>query len=295
MITVMGATGRTGKHIVQQLLRSDEKVRALGRTTHKLSEAWNAGAEVLAGEPTDVEYLTNAFRGADAVYTLLPYTPQVTSYYSQQERQGEAIVQAVRDSGVRNVVYLSSVGADQHSGTGPVASMHAQEVRLRRIEGVNVLILRVGAFFENFYDTLALIKHEGYNCDAIAPDRPIPMIASRDIAAAAATALMTRDWNGTVVRELLGQRDLTYAEATRIIGERIGKPDLQYVQISYEDMKQVFMQAGFSEDLAPLYVDLARAINEHRVRPLEARSAANTTPTTFEDFANELAEVYRTL
>jgi hypothetical protein len=28
----------------------------------------------------------------------------------------------------------------------------------------------------------------------------------------------------------VGPRDLSYAEATRIIGEKIGKPELQYVQ-----------------------------------------------------------------
>jgi uncharacterized protein YbjT (DUF2867 family) len=42
----------------------------------------------------------------------------------------------------------------------------------------------------------------------------------------AAKALQTRDWHGVVVRELLGPRDLTYAEATRIVGKRIKKPDL---------------------------------------------------------------------
>lgn len=61
------------------------------------------------------------------------------------------------------------------------------------------------------------------------------MIATRDIADVAARALRQRDWRGVVVRELLGERDLTFAEATRIIGARIGKPDLSYVQFPYAD------------------------------------------------------------
>ena len=38
MITVMGATGHTGKKITQALLKAGEKVRALGRTESKLAE-----------------------------------------------------------------------------------------------------------------------------------------------------------------------------------------------------------------------------------------------------------------
>jgi uncharacterized protein YbjT (DUF2867 family) len=96
-----------------------------------------------------------------------------------------------------------------------------------------------------------------------------------------------------VVRELLGPRDLTYAEATRILGERIGKPDLKYVQFSYADMARTLVQAGLSETFAGLYVEMTRAFNEGKVKPREGRKAENTTPTRFEDFAGELARAYQ--
>ena len=38
------------------------------------------------------------------------------------------------------------------------------------------------------------------------------------------------------------------------------------------------------------YVELVRALNERIVTSLEGRTAANTTPTRFEEFAAELAE-----
>jgi uncharacterized protein YbjT (DUF2867 family) len=98
-----------------------------------------------------------------------------------------------------------------------------------------VLFPRPVSFFENFYDALGIIKHEGINADSVAPDLAVPMIATREIADAAPKVLHARNWQGVVVRELLGPRDLSYAEATRIIGERIGKPDLQYVQLSDAD------------------------------------------------------------
>jgi hypothetical protein len=94
------------------------------------------------------------------------------------------------------------------------------------------------------------------------------------------------------VRELLGQRDLSYTEATRILGERIGKADLQYVQLPYSDMVGALVQAGLSETFASLYVEMTRAFNEGRVKPHDGRNAANTTRTRFEDFVAELARAY---
>jgi uncharacterized protein YbjT (DUF2867 family) len=289
----MAATGRIGKRITEQLLKANLKVRALGRSENKLSQLNNAGAETFAGEAGDAGFLADVFRGAYAVYTLLPYNPEESDYYAQQSRVGEAVIEAVRRSGVRHVVFLSSVGADQPTGTGMIESMHAQEQRLRKLEGTNVLILRPGPFFENLYGLLELIKHEGISGDSFLPDLPLPMIATRDIADAAAEALKTRKWKGLVVRELLGQRDISFAEVTRIIGQRIGKPDLEYVQFPYADAVNALTQFGFSENIATLEVEVARAANEGRIKSCEGRNSENTTPTRFEDFADELARAYQ--
>src|SRR6516162_8050364 len=104
MITVMGATGNTGKKISQTLLEAGEKVRALGRSEHKLADLKRAGAEVLTGDTSDAAFLSKAFHGADAVYTLLPTDRRAPDYRAEQDREGEAIVQAIHDSRVRYVV-----------------------------------------------------------------------------------------------------------------------------------------------------------------------------------------------
>lgn len=292
MITVMGATGRTGTKVTDLLLKSGERVRAIGRSEDKLAELERAGADVQPGDTSDATFLTHSFRGASAVYTLLPFDPRSADHNATQRRQSEVVVQAVRDSGVKYVVALSSIGADRPSGTGLIASLHDHEQRLRALaadQGVNVLLLRAGLFFESFHDALPLIESEGINGDSVAPDVALPMIATRDIAHAAATALAARDWSGVVVRELLGPRDLTYAEVTRIIGDRIGKPGLEYVQFPYADVVHGLNQAGFSGGAAGLYAEMTRAFNEGLAKSVEGRRPENSTPTRFEDFAVELA------
>jgi len=244
------------------------------------------------GDAADATFLADAFRDADAVYAMLPPAANVPDYRAHQDRLGEAMVAALRDAGTRYVVFLSSVGADQPAGTGFVERLHAQEQRLRTLPETNLLLLRPGSFFENFFAYTDLIRQEGIIADAVAADVPMPMIATRDIAAAAAQALQRRDWQGVVVRELLGPRDLSYAEATRLLGERFGRPDLPYVTVSYAAMAETLQQVGYSADTARLHVELARALNDGTVRSLEGRTPANTTPTCFGEFAIDFAAAY---
>jgi uncharacterized protein YbjT (DUF2867 family) len=189
---------------------------------------------------------------------------------------------------VRHAIALSSVGADRPAGTGPIAGLHAQEQRLRAISGANVLVLRPGYFFENFLHVLPLIRHQGINGGGVAGATTIPMIATRDIAEVAARKLAARDWTGFTVQELLGPRDLSFDEATRIIGAAIGKPDLAYVQFPYADYSAALQQNGLSKTVADLYAEMEKAFDDGLVVSVDGRNAGNTTPTTFESFAREV-------
>lgn len=224
---------------------------------------------------------------------FLAYIATLPDYHADQDKRGEAIASAIRESGVRHVVALSSVGGELASGNGFIASLHRQERRLRALEGVNVMFLRPGAFFEGFYAALETIRHEGVVADSVAPEAKVPMIATADIAAVAAAALQESNWSGIVVRELLGPRDLTYTEVAAAIGEAIGQADLQYVQLPDEELVAILTEAaGFSPDFAALFVEFNQALSEGRLHSLEGRNESNTTPTEFDEFAAELAHAY---
>lgn len=289
MITVMGATGNTGSKIARALLGSGERVRALGRTERKLEALARAGAATATGDAADADFLAGAFAGSDAVFTLLPTDRTAPDYRAAQDRQGEAIAAALRATGVRRVVALSSLGADRPDAPGPIAGLHAHEERLRALPDTDVLLLRPGSFFENFREALPLVRAEGVVADTVAPDLELPMVATRDVAAAAVRALAARDWRGVAVRELLGPCDLSFAAATRLLGEGIGRPDLRYVRLAHGAMVEALVAAGLAESFARLYVEMTRAFDSGSVQPLAGRNSENTTPTRFESFVDELA------
>lgn len=280
MITVMGATGRIGRRLTRLL--HDQEVRGTGRSADRLTAL---GVEPWAGDAADPAFLVDAFRGADAVFTMLPDDAAEPDHRAAQDVKGEAIAAAVRASGVGYVVMLSSLGADVPAGTGFVAGLHAQEQRLRAT-GVPLLVLRPGWFLENAAAALPVIEELGMVADALAPDVPVPMVATRDVADVAAAALVARDRTGVV--ELLGPRDLTQTELTATLGGHLGRPDLPYVQLQELEMIGALIAAGFSSDAAGLHVAMCEAINDGRIRSQAGRSAATTTPTRFEDLVAEL-------
>ncbi len=292
MITVMGATGNTGKVVAGSLLAAGKKVRVIGRSPERLRPHRERGAETAVGDALDAAFLTSAFRGAESVYAMVP--PDLTQadmkeYYG---RFGEAIEKAVRGAGVRRMALLSSLGGEQPAGTGPIAWLHDLEERFK-VLGLDLLILRPGYFYENFRPALALIKRLGFHGGAIDPDVPVTMIATQDIGAAAADELGRADFRGTSVRELLGPRDYTYAEATRILGEKIGKPDIKYVRFSDAEFTGGMVQMGIPRGTAEAFLEMSQAINTRKVRSLEGRNKRTTMPTPFETVAQRLAEIYR--
>jgi uncharacterized protein YbjT (DUF2867 family) len=293
MIVIFGASGNTGGVVAEHLLAAARPIRVVGRNAERLAPFTTRGAQAAVGDVTDHRFVAETLDGAAAAYAMVPPQYQHEDPLGYYDQVSTALAEGLRAAGVRKVVALSSLGADLPAGTGPIAGLHAQEERLREIPGLDLLFLRPSFFFENHFATLDLIRHQGINADSLAADLPVPQVAAADVGKAAAQALLAQDFHGVQVRELLGPRDLSMAEATRILGELIGKPDLPYVQLSYADHEQALTGAGFSARMAKLMVEMARAINEQRVRPLHGRTPENTTETRFEDFARELARAYQ--
>jgi len=288
MHVVMGASGNTGHIVANNLLTRGEKVRVIGRNSVHLQPLTSKGAEPFIADVTDASALSKAFHGADSAYVMIP--PNLTSKdpLGHSNRVSDAIAAAVQKGGIKNVVALSSVGAELASGTGPVVGLHNLEQKLNQIGSANVLYLRAAYFMENTLPQANAIHQMGNAVGSLRADLRIPMIAARDIGTAAADVLLHPTIHGKQTRELLGQRDLTYNEVTSIIGKTIGKSDLKYAQASDDQFRGALVQMGMSEAVAKLLVEMTQALNAGKMHPLEPRTPQNTTPTAYETFAAEV-------
>lgn len=291
MYVITGATGNIGKLIAEALLDAGKPVRVIGRSAEKLAALTSRGAEAAVGSLDDVDFLTQAFEGATALYALIPPQYAAEDFRAYQNQVGEAIAKAIRAARVPYVVNLSSQGAERPDKNGPVGGLYDQEQRLNALSDVNIVHLRPTYFLENFLSNIGIIKGMGIHGAPLGPDVPFSAIATPDIAKVATEYLLNLDWSGHSVRDLLGPRDITMGEATRVLGQAIGREDLPYVQFSYEDAKQGMVGAGLSPDVARLMVEMNQAMNEEGLAPTP-RTPDNTTPTTLEEFAPTFAAVY---
>ena len=284
LVVVTGASGHIGGVIAETLLKNGRKVRAVARHTDKLQALAKKGAETVSADLSDVAALKKAFAGAETAFILIPPNMGAKDFRAYQNQIGKAAAESLKAAGVTYVVLLSSIGAHLSEGAGPVNGLHDVEQMFNKL-GANVLHLRPSYFAENLLMNVGLIKANGITGSPLKRDVPIPIIATRDIGQVAAQRILALDWKGVEVQELLGPRDYTMDEATRFIGDAIGKKDLKYVQFPYEDAQKAMEGMGISPDVARLFNEMNKGFNEGKVRPTQKRSIRTNTPTTLEEFA----------
>ena len=190
MYAITGATGNTGSVVAERLLEAGQKVRVLGRDPNRLKKFTEKGAESFIADATNAGALTNAFAGASAVYTMIPPNIGAPDVRSYMESVSGALCSAILKNGIKYAVVLSSVGADKSYGTGPVTGLHNLEKKLEGTPGLNALFLRAGYFMENLLPQAGVIRSMGIMTGPVRGDLPLPMIATRDIGAFAAEALV---------------------------------------------------------------------------------------------------------
>jgi uncharacterized protein YbjT (DUF2867 family) len=284
MIVVTGASGNIGSKVIANLLLLGERVRCVARNADKLKEPADKGAEIAAFSLEDTAALTRAFDGADSIFAMIPPGYSAPDFRAYQNMIGASIAEAIGKSGAKYIVNLSSQGAHLPDKTGLIKGLHDQEERLNKLPGVNILHMRPTYFMENLLANIDMIKKKNMMGSALRGDLRMPMIATRDIAKFTAKRLLKKDFSGISVKDLLGERDISMNEAAAIIAKKTRRPDLKYVQFSYEDTERALAGMGFSVDVAGLFIEMSRAINEQLIMDTP-RTIENTTETSFEEFA----------
>ncbi len=294
LYAIVGASGNTGRAVAERLLATPSRsVRAISRNAGNLKALVDKGAEPFVASIEDKTALIKAFTGARAVYSMIPPSIGVPGdRVSFIDKVGRAIAGAIAETHVPYVVNLSSMGAAIKDAPGFMAEMYRQEQRLNGLpDTVNVVHLRPSMFMENFLASINAIKKSGIIAYPIKPDLAIPMIAAQDIASEAAKLLLNLDFRGKSARVLLGQRDLSMAEAVKIIGKAINK-DVKYVQVPYDEYTKTLVQAGMPLEVASTLTEVYRRMNEGVGFPADKRTSENTTPISFEQFAQKFAAIY---
>lgn len=277
MFTVFGASGNTGSVVASKLLERGKQVRVVARDAKKVEALRAKGAEVFIGDVTDATSVAAALAGAEGAYLLVP--PDLGS--QDMVGRGRAIighyVAGLRAAKVPHAVMLSSVGAEVPSGTGPIVIVHHAEEELPK-SGAKLTFVRAAYFMEN-----ALANAHAMKKDGVLPvfgggeGYPFPMVATRDIGATAAEALLAPP-AATQWIELSGPKDYSMndiaAEASSILGRAV-----KSVVLPIEQLVPTYTSFGVSANVAGLFREMTEAFGRGTVKfEGKGKRVRGTTP-----------------
>ena len=262
MYAIAGVTGHVGGATARELITARAPVRVVVRDPAQ-GRAWRElGAEIAVADFTDATALAAAFAGCAGAFVMLPTIPDVDD--AGHRRLADSIAAAVDGSDVPHVVALSSVGADLPEGTGPIRWLHHLEGRLRQGSAV-VTAIRSPHFQEKVEVVLDAAIGDGvYPVFGESADEPLPMVATRDIGAAAAQFLLSPRATAEAVD--LEAPSYTEREVAEKLGVALGR-ELQVVTIPPAG----WLEALTAADVPPLACRRAgRAVRRRAAEPSAA-------------------------
>lgn len=285
-ITITGSLGNISKPLTKMLLEKGHTVTVVSSKPERQKEIEALGAKAAIGEIEDVPFLVKSFSEADAVYTMMPQFKSKFEENPNFDARSEAkkicsnYVSAIKLSGVKQVVHLSSIGAHLEKGNGLLAfHFYAEQTFKQLPSDVAITFMRPVGFYYNLYDFIDIIRGRGflkgfvgkimalrfYGLSGLLQGKngliisnyggedKMPWVSPKDIATAISEELLIVS-SGVKVRYVASE-ELTCNQIASIIGEAIGKPYLVWGKISDKQL-----MSGLKQFKMPL--ELARDITE---------------------------------
>ncbi len=292
-IVITGSLGHIGRPLTQFLLQKGHAVVVISSKEAKRGEIEGLGASAAIGSVEDTAFLESVFSGADVVYCMVPpsyfYTgAEPIAYYRQI---GASYVQAIRASGVKRAILLSSFGAELTKGTGFILGSHYVENMFNELSDVDIVTMRPTSFYYNLLGFINVIKHTGAIISNYGGNDRIPFVAPVDIASAIVEEIES-PFPHRRIRYVVSE-ELTGNEVAQVLGAAIGKPDMEWHVISDEEARKGMETAGLPPLIVANLVELNAALHSGELaKDYERNRPEKFGPTKLKDFASVFAAAY---
>ncbi|TPI69172.1 NmrA family transcriptional regulator [Mesorhizobium sp. B3-1-3] len=273
-VVVVGATSEVGAEVSAKLTRAGHTVRGVARS--------------LGVALDDQAALDAAFSRATGAYVMIPFDVTTPDLHRFEDQVGARLASSIAKAGLHRVVLLSGLNAHLRMGTSLGAAM--MEERLAALGLEELVYLRASFFMENFVKGMGFVEQaaSGVFASPFRGDLPMPLIAAKDVGERAAALLSAEHFPARRVVELHGGGSYTLEQATTILGRAIGK-DVAYHEAPFAETRAGMVANGISASFADALGETAASFNRGERWALEAPSAENATPTSFEDWARTFA------
>ena len=122
---ITGSIGHISKPIAEHLIEASKNVTIITSDTNKVSQIEALGAKTLTGSLEDSQFVKDAFKNVDVVYTMIPPLMNTNDLRGTQLKIASNYAESIRENKIPYVVTLSSIGAHMGNGCGPVDALSA--------------------------------------------------------------------------------------------------------------------------------------------------------------------------
>jgi uncharacterized protein YbjT (DUF2867 family) len=294
-ITVTGSLGNISRPLTEELVRKGHELTVISSKAERIGEIEAMGAKAAIGRMQDVDFLTEAFTGADIVYLMEAvgferFFDKNLDLMAAIREIGESYRQAIERSGVKRIVHLSSIGAHTNTGSGMLAFHHEAEKIMNGLPGdVSIKFMRPVGFYYNLFPLIPMIRSTGKMMFNYGGDEKEPWVSPNDIAAAIAEE-MEKPFSGRSVRYIASD-EVSPNEIAQVLGEAIGK-EINWETISDEEYLGGLLASGMNPEIARGYMEMNASRRGGVLYEDYLRNRPELSRTKLEDFARDFAAAY---
>ncbi len=259
-ITLTGSLGHISKPLAIELVQKGYAVTIISSNAERQKEIEAIGANAAIGSMQDTGFLADTFKGADVVYVMETlgahsFMDPNLDLMAAISQIGQNYKQAIKQSGVKRVVHLSSIGAHTDKGNGILAFHFNVEKILNELpDDFSIKFMRPVGFYYNMLAFIQTIKTQGAIVSNYGGDDKEPWVSPLDIATVIVEE-MEKPFFGRTIRYIASE-ELSPNEVATILGEAIGKPDLKWLVIPDEQLLNGMIAAGMNPNIANSLVEM---------------------------------------
>ena len=260
---VIGASGKTGRRVVEGLIAKGQEVRLGSRSASPgfdwdKEEGWDAALE-------------------DITSVYISYSPDLAMPGATDAI--EALVAKAKEAGVRRLVILS--------GRGEPEAQACERIVLN--SGLEATVVRASWFNQNFSEGAFIEMVQNRTITLPAGDTPEPYVDVDDIAEVAVAALTENGHEGEVY-EVTGPRLLTMADVAAELSEATGR-DVTYINVPHDGFITELERSGAPKEVVWMLDYLFSTVLDGRNASVAdgVERALGRKPRDFADYARSVA------
>ena len=297
-IVLTGSIGNIGEPLTRALVQNGHRVTVISSKTERQPAIEALGAQAAIGTMQDTSFLTNTFHGADIVYLMETLdaaggdtSDKDVDFIRLIDQIGHNYKKAIEQAGVKKVVHLSSIGAHMDKGNGFLKFHHNVENILKHLPAnVAIKTLRPVGFYTNMFSFIQTIKSQGAIISNYGGDQKEPWVSSLDIAAVIAEE-MQQPFKERTVRYIASD-EVSPNEIAQVLGKAIGKPDLQWIVISDEQLLNSWLAVGFNPQIAQGFIEMQASQGNGKLYEDYYRNPPVLGKVKLAEFAKDFAAAY---